>query len=172
MPEREAIEPKQAGHIKDARGRKVTQLDPIALHLLRQRNVIDADALQAIVNEKGVRIPGGERAALIGGFCGMLLVIGLFTHALITGGIRHAASTVPVPVLYLLCLPWIIWFSIKRKRFGNAAAAMLKHFRCPHCGYDIRMLPADPTDGATVCPECGCAWKLGDARETGGHGHG
>jgi transcription initiation factor TFIIIB Brf1 subunit/transcription initiation factor TFIIB len=37
---------------------------------------------------------------------------------------------------------------------------MLKHRRCPHCGYDIRGLPVDPQDGATVCPECGCAWEL------------
>jgi hypothetical protein len=152
--------PQQAGRITDARGRKVRQLDPIAIHLLRQHNVIDAVALQAIVHEKKVRITGGERAALVGGLCGVLLVIGLFTHALISGGMRAAASAVPVPVLYLLCLPWIIWFGIKRKRFGNVAAAMLKHLRCPHCGYDIRMLPVDPADGATICPECGCAWKL------------
>jgi transcription initiation factor TFIIIB Brf1 subunit/transcription initiation factor TFIIB len=37
---------------------------------------------------------------------------------------------------------------------------MLKHLRCPHCGYDLRGLAADPEDGATVCPECGCAWRL------------
>ena len=29
---------------------------------------------------------------------------------------------------------------------------------------DLRMLPVDPKDGVTVCPECGCAWRLeGDA---------
>ncbi len=27
-------------------------------------------------------------------------------------------------------------------------------------GYDLRMLPSDPADRATVCPECGHAWKL------------
>ena len=37
---------------------------------------------------------------------------------------------------------------------------MLQHRRCPHCGYDLRLLPDDCSDGATVCPECGCAWKL------------
>ncbi len=31
---------------------------------------------------------------------------------------------------------------------------------CASCGYDLRMLPADPVDGVTVCPECGCRWKL------------
>ena len=37
---------------------------------------------------------------------------------------------------------------------------MLQHLRCPHCGYDLRLLPTDPKDGASVCPECGCAWRL------------
>ena len=31
---------------------------------------------------------------------------------------------------------------------------------CPNCGYDLRLLPVDSVDGATVCPECGRAWKL------------
>lgn len=150
----------KAGRITDARERKVTQLDPIALYLLRQHDVIDADALRAIANEEGVRIKGGERAALIGGICGALLVIFLFAHALISGDIRDATSAKSVGLLYLCSIPWIIWFGVKRKRFGNVAAAMLKHLRCPHCGYDIRGLPTDSEDGATVCPECGCAWKL------------
>ena len=150
----------QAGRIKDTRGRSVRQLDPVALHLLRQHNVIDADALQAIVNEKGVRITGGERAALIGGLCGALLVISLFTHALITGDIRDAPLAKSAGLLYLCSLPWIIWYGTKRRRFGKVAAAMLKYRRCPHCGYDLRMLPTDPDDGATICPECGCAWML------------
>jgi hypothetical protein len=162
----------QAGHIKDARGRKVRQLDPIALHLLRRHNVIDSDALQAIVNEKGVRIARGERAALIGGFCGALLAISFFTYALITGDIRDAPSAKSVGLLYLCSLPWITWYGIKRKRFGNVAAAMLGHRRCPHCGYDLRFLPTHPADGATVCPECGCAWRLDTRQSAGGQDDG
>ena len=42
---------------------------------------------------------------------------------------------------------------------------MLKHLRCPHCGYDIRGLPTAPEDVATECPECGCAWRLEDEAE-------
>ena len=29
-----------------------------------------------------------------------------------------------------------------------------------NAGYDLRQLPVDPEDRATVCPECGCAWIL------------
>jgi hypothetical protein len=160
MAERRSPSTRQAWRIKDARGRKVTQVDPIALSLLRQHNVIDAETLHAIANEKGVRIAAGERAALIGGLCGAFLVISLFTYALMTGDIRNAPYAKSAGLLYLCSLPWIIWYGIKKKRFGKVATAMLKRSRCPHCGYDLRMLPVDPQDGATVCPECGCAWIL------------
>lgn len=149
-----------AGRIKDARGRTVTQLDPIALYVLRQHNVIEADTLRAIANAKGVRVALVERVALIGGLCGALAVITLFTFALITGDIRDAPLAKSSSLLYLCTLPWIIWYGIKRRRFGHVAAVMLSHQRCPHCGYDLRMLRTDPNDGATVCPECGCAWRL------------
>ncbi|GAF77658.1 unnamed protein product [marine sediment metagenome] len=152
--------PEGVGHVKDARGRKVTQLDPVALHLLRRHDVIEADALRAIANEKGVRITGAERASLFGGVLGALLVISLFTIALITGGIRNAPLAKSAGLIHLCSIPWIVWYAIKRRRFGKVAAAMLKYSRCPHCGYDLRLLPTDSGDGATVCPECGCAWQL------------
>jgi hypothetical protein len=149
-----------SGRIKDARGRRVTQLDPIALYLLRRHDVIEADALKAIANEKGVRIAAREHVALVGGLCGVLLVIVFFTHALITGDIRDATYAKMGSLLWFCAIPWIIWFALKRKRFGAVAAAMLKHRHCPHCGYDLRLLPVEPADGATVCPECGTAWRL------------
>jgi hypothetical protein len=149
--------------IEDARGRKVTQLDPLAMYLLRQHGVIEADALNAIANEKGVKIKTVERSALIVGICGAVLVTCLFTYALITGDIRNAATAKSAGLVYLCSLPWIIWGGIKRRRFSQVTAAMLKYRRCPHCGYDLRMLPTDPADGATVCPECGCAWRIQEA---------
>ncbi len=160
MTEQTSHPTQQTGRIKDARGRRVTQVDPIALYLLRQHEVIDADTLHAIANEKGVRIAPGERVALIGGLCGALLVIGFFTFESITGGIRDASIAKSAGLLFLGSLPWIIWYGIKRKRFKNVARVMLKYLQCPHCGYDIRGLPVDPADGTTVCPECGCAWSL------------
>ena len=63
-------------------------------------------------------------------------------------------------MFFLCAIPWIMRFNIKKRRFGKVGAAMLKYLRCPHGGYDLRLLPTDPVDGATVCPECGLAWKL------------
>jgi hypothetical protein len=153
---------RNAGRVKDARGRSVTQLDPVAMHLLHQHHVIEADTLRAIASEKGVRMNVAERAALLGGFCGAVLVISLFSYALLTGDIRNAPMAKSAGLIYLCSMPWIVWYGIKRKRFGQVAAAMLRHQRCPHCGYDLRLLPPDPGDRATVCPECGCAWQVAD----------
>jgi hypothetical protein len=59
------------------------------------------------------------------------------------------------------------WQSGRRARAKTVVAAMLEHRRCPHCGYDIRGLPADLKDRATICPECGCAWRLEPGESAG-----
>ena len=155
----------QRGRIVDARGIRVTQLDPIALLLLHKYDIVDADSLRTIADTKGVRVTRGEKAALIGGACAALLVIALFVYALISGDIRDATIAKSSGLLYLCSVFWIIWFAIKRKRFKYVAAAMLEQRRCPHCGYDLRSLPTEASDGVTICPECGCAWQLGGASD-------
>jgi hypothetical protein len=149
--------------VKDARGKKVTQLDPVGMYLLRQHDVIEPDVLRAIAQEEGLKVTPKERAALIIGLAGALLVIVLYTHAFFTGDLRDATYAKTSSLLFLCAIPLVAWYRMRRARFGQVAAAMLKHLRCPHCGYDLRMLPADPADGATTCPECGCAWRLGPA---------
>ncbi len=44
----------QAGHFKDARGRKVTLLDPVTMHLLHQHDMIPAETLRELSDEIGV----------------------------------------------------------------------------------------------------------------------
>ncbi len=146
---------------KDARGRSVTLLDPVAMYLLRQHDVIDADTLRAIAQEKGVRISGKERGALTISVIALLLVGGLFTHSLIMDGFRDAPYAKTSAMLYFSVVFLVVWHFLKRARFSHIAAAMLRYSRCPHCGYDVTHLPTDPDDGMTVCPECGCAWMLG-----------
>lgn len=140
-------------------------MDPVAMHLLHQHDVIQANVLRAIAREKGVRITRRERASLIVTVVGLLTVAGLFTHSLAVGDFAGGPLARSASLLFFCLPPWWVWNRLKRSRFGKVAAAMLKYSRCPHCGYDLRLLPTDPEDGATVCPECGCAWRLvGEAR--------
>ena len=154
------VDPRKHFWIKDARGRKVAQFDPVAMQLLRQYDVIDADALRQIAHEKGVGIRSQERIFLIVGVVGAISVIGLFSYEGIFGGLRDAGFAKTSGLLYLCAAPWILWHLVRLSRRDSITAAMLKHLRCPHCGYDLRLLPPDAGDNATVCPECGCAWKL------------
>jgi len=147
--------------IKDARGRCVTQLDPVSLTLLRQYDTVDGHTLRQVVAEESVRIQKKERVALLRSLGVGLLVVGLFLYAvLIEGDFFSAPLARTASLLYFGAIPWVIWYVLKRARFKHVAAAMLKYLCCPHCGYELRLLPADSTDGTTVCPECGCAWRL------------
>ncbi|MHC4766639.1 MAG: hypothetical protein ACYTF2_16210 [Planctomycetota bacterium] len=148
------------GHIRDARDRKVTQLDPVAMHLFHQHDVIEADTLRAIAHEPGVEIRGPERIWLVGGVVGLFLVVGFFFHSIVTRDFGTGPFARSAALAYFSIVPWVFWVGLKRARFGKVAAAMLKHGRCPHCGYHLRGLPPDEQDGATVCSECGCAWDL------------
>ncbi|MHC4140400.1 MAG: hypothetical protein ACYSUF_00490 [Planctomycetota bacterium] len=158
------------GHITDARDRTVTQLDPVTMYVLQQHDVIEADALRAIAHEPGVEIAGWERASLITGVVALLLVIGLFVQSIIMKDFSAAPFARSAALVYFSFVPWVFWFGLKRVRLGKVRAAMLKHGRCPHCGYSLRGLPADEKDGATVCPECGCAWNLASLSADGHDG--
>lgn len=151
---------KRPKYIRDARRRKVTQLDPIVLYLTKRSEPIEREVLGRIVAEKGVRMTGFERAAMIGSLVLLVALICVIIMKLMQGmPPATLARRMSVPS-YSFVLPFIVWGGMKRSRFGKTAAAMLRHLRCPHCGYDLRNLPVDGNDNATLCPECGCAWTL------------
>lgn len=153
--------PKHRAYVRDARGRRVKQLDPVALRLFGRNDVIEDDVLRAITLEKGARMPWYKWAALFLSVILFFVVIGIISYDLFHGRLPTARRPGQLPaMLYCLVWPYIVWWHARRQRFARTAAAMLTHLRCPHCGYDLRMLPTDPDDEATVCPECGCAWKL------------
>ena len=158
------------GRITDARERGVTQLDPVTMHALHQHDVIEADVLRAIAHEPGVETTGGERASLIGGVVALCLVIGFFLQSIVMKDLSAAPFARSAPLVYFSIVPWVFWVGLKRARFGRVAAAILKHRRCPHCGYSLQGLATDEQDDATVCPECGCAWKLTPASVSGDGG--
>jgi hypothetical protein len=70
-------------------------------------------------------------------------------------------------VVLLLVLAWFVWRRshwLMRRPPAEVRAIMLGLGRCPACGYSLRGFVAEG-DGATVCAECGGAWRM-DARNT------
>jgi hypothetical protein len=156
--------PGWSARIVDARGRRVAQLDPVSMHLLRRHDVIDADTLRAIAEEIG---PASSRATIrwfwafqaLPILCLPFFFVWVF---FIKGGRDPVAIALWSTILACLVIGiWGFCSSARRKRFHRVRDAMLRHGRCPHCGYNLTGLAADPEDGATVCPECGCAWSRG-----------
>ena len=141
------------------------QLDPVMMRLFHQHDVIPAETLCKLAEEIGVGWPKLVRLTFF------VMLVALIVYFLTTGvylltdlvsgnagldAFRERLSLL-IPALAGLLS---IWFVSARVRFKRIRGILLKHSRCPHCGYDLRLLPSDPADGATVCPECGCAWRL------------
>jgi len=168
MAEPKSRKTRRPKHIKDARGRKVTQLDPMVLYLLQKSEPIERETLAKIVSEKGVRMTGLERAAMIGSLVLLAAFICVMIVKLAGGQPWGELMRRMVAPSYLFIWPFIVWGGTRASRFGKTAAAMLKHRRCPHCGYDLRGQPSDPDDNVTLCPECGCVWELADAAAAAG----
>jgi hypothetical protein len=177
MAERRSPPTHETGRIDDARGRRVTQLDPVKLHLLNQRSVIPAEALRSMVDQI---LPGARRQRLfqiLSLALGFILIVGgniiYFRHFSTWKGFDPVNVTIYVVQLVIILSGPLLAFRIARAKYvSRVASVMLKHRHCPHCGYDIRGLPVDPTDGATVCPECGCAWDLDAGGDDAGCGGG
>jgi hypothetical protein len=141
----------------------VTFLDPYELHLLRRSDVIPADTLQQIANEVGFGMPkwqhrGYVACVLIFLACVVFLVVWKLVRRTGVDTVERVLWPVNLAVFGIGAVQF--WRSGRRARAKRICAVMLAHRRCPHCGYDLRMLSTDPDDGATVCPECGCAWGL------------
>jgi hypothetical protein len=157
--------PGSGRRIRDARGRDVTQLDPVAMYVLNQDRMIPADTLRQMADE--IR-PGARRQALL------QICTVIFSFLFIVGGnvvyFRFFSSwkgldpvnvtIYGIQLLVILGGPFLAYRVVRQTYSNHIASVMLEYSRCPHCGYDIHGLPADPADGTTVCPECGCAWKL------------
>lgn len=161
------------GNVRDARGRVVTQLDPVMMLLFHGDSVIDRAQLDAIVEELEPGVPARHRRLIFFAAVAFMLLLAagmmLLYYVSNASGRRDIISTLMNPaitggaIVGGVIVPWII---TKQKRMRRASQVMLEHRRCPHCGYSLNGLPSDPADGATVCPECGCAWLLGSGEAT------
>jgi hypothetical protein len=172
MGEKVAVSEKRTGYIHDARGRRVTQLDPVAMNLLRGHTLIAADTLRKMAEEID---PGEVRKRRMGLVMGV--VFALVAYILLFFYFRFfAKGSWRDPVMMVFYASYLVFPSVfVYLKFRKARTArnerihliMLKYRHCPHCGYDIRGLPVNPDAGATVCPECGCAWMLDDPQSAG-----
>jgi hypothetical protein len=116
-------------------------------------------------------LPGARRQRLLQVLSvasGVLLIVGgniiYFRYFSTWKGIDPVMGMIYViQAVVILSGPLIAYRMAKSRYAKRVARVMLMHRHCPHCGYDIRRLPADPTDGATICPECGCAWRMVDS---------
>ena len=155
----------QGGRIEDARGRTVRQLDPVKMHLLNQRCVIPPATLRSLADEL---LPGARRQRLIQFLSvglGFFIVVGgtfiYFIYFSTWKGLDPVNVTIYAVQFVVIMLGPVLAFRMARAKYASrVASVMLAHHHCPHCGYDIRGLSADPGDGVTVCPECGCAWQV------------
>ena len=163
MTETEIPKPGRTRHVRDARGRSAALLDPYELNLLRKYEVIPAETLRLIAGQLGFGLPrwqGRTYVAIV------IAILWIWAFLFIWNAIRSSGFDTLARVLglanFILYVVGVVvfWRGGRRARAKHICAIMLRHLRCPHCGYDIRGLPLAPEDGATVCPECGCAWHL------------
>lgn len=172
VPEQSESPSQPAGRIIDARGREVSQLDPVMMHLLRRPGIIPLDVLREIARELGFGLAKVRKLTVWANFLGIVCL----AIALAICFIRVARGSLGVRGMFLRLIPFIAvltatfgtWVAARNVRQNRVIKVMLKHLHCPHCGYNIGGLPTSSEDGATVCPECGCAWHLEESQSRGG----
>ena len=153
---------------QDARGRSVRMLDPVTLHVLHRYDTIDAGTLHEIVEDLEPGTARFRRYVIIIVPSSILLVaLGIATLYYFSDAAARAdlVSTLKNPVIVvpnIVCCFIVPWIVARQARMKRVRSVMLRHRRCPHCGYDLRGSPADPNDAMTTCPECGCAWLLSE----------
>jgi hypothetical protein len=143
------------------------------LHVLRRPGAIEADVLDRIVDELEPGTAKMRPFLIIALAAGVVLALaGVLVSVMFDnrpGAWQDLVDTVTSPVVMatnvfvIAFVPWMVVHK-RRSRRGRVSALMIKHRRCPHCGYSVQGLPVDPADGATVCPECACAWRLDDPK--------
>jgi predicted RNA-binding Zn-ribbon protein involved in translation (DUF1610 family) len=157
--------PDSTGRIQDAHGRWVTQLDPASLLVRGRFDVVEEPALHAIVEELE---PGTARArrhlmliipGAIAAIAALVLLLYYFGDASFRKDLVSSLLNPAIMVPCIVSCSLVPWLAARKTRLRRAAYAMLKHHRCPHCGYNLHGLSTAP---AAVCPECGCAWLIDD----------
>ncbi len=166
-PQSEKNRHRKTTHIHDARGRKVVQLDPYEMWLLHQHDAIDAETLKQLADEIGSGVDAKRRRGvrvfmIVGSILAIVFAIQVVDLAL-HGRLLEVLRPQNFGTFSMCFVAWALWVKARNARFRKVREIMLAHHRCPHCGYDLAGLREDASDGAIVCPECGCAWKRSEA---------
>ncbi len=167
MAEKDQTTAPRRGHLADARRNMVALLDPCALHSVGRYDLIEASPLGEIVGQ--INGEWERRRWIAYTLIGLPAIAFIVVVVLLlqnSGGSIGPFEKTWMVVLFAACVlnVGMLWLGIRSTRLKRACAIMLDHRCCPHCGGDIRGLPTAPEDGATICPECGRAWKLRDAQ--------
>lgn len=156
------------GKTLDARGRRVTVVDPGIDWLLGRSDRIDAETQNRIMAELGVKAHPARRR-ILGGIALVVFLIAIAAGGIaidvfrggagarqdLLGSLKITGPGVGAMLIAGALIP--IWLA-RRSRLQRAQTVMLRNGHCPHCGYRIAEIPPDSQTGHTVCPECGCAW--------------
>jgi hypothetical protein len=151
--------------VTDARGRRVSQFDTVAMHILHRHDVIPKNDLRTLATAiDPVEVKRRPRMALLTPVWITLWYAAFFGYFYF---FKRWRGWDPVLVMFasfyflypiaMLCFGAL---RARRARWTRIGRIVIEHRHCAHCGYDLRGCPTDPTDGVTVCPECGCAWRL------------
>ena len=120
LAEDESHPPQQAGRIKDARGRVVSQLDPVMMHLLHRHDTIPRDVLEELAKRIGIKITRATRLAFWGGWA-CLIVCAVALTILLTGLVegaigfrRFVQGTIPFMGSWIG--PFTFWATTRKAR--------------------------------------------------------
>jgi hypothetical protein len=153
-----------AGKVRDDRGRIVRLFDPFSPHLWFNQLAWVTAVRREVKREDGIKRGKLVRvvppALLVGVIWMTFETARIALQDLRAGGVLGSDA-----IWKIACLP-VIWLGLlgilrefRRARRVCVRRVMFRRQRCLHCGYSLRDLPFDPTDGLSVCPECGCAWR-------------
>jgi len=154
------------GVVCDARGRITCLFNPFALSLWHDRSP------WLVGIRRTLRRPEGKSRRVLNRLTTIIVVAALAWIVLdtvleVTGDVRLSGAvdygtriTIASRPTFVTCMLAVLW-AMRRPPRARVRGVMLAAARCPTCAYDLRKLPPDPTDGLTLCPECGSAWLLG-----------
>jgi hypothetical protein len=146
-------------------------IDPVKLLILHRFETIDPDTLHDIVEmmEPGTARLRRHAWIIISAAVAAIALLVAFIYYTGDAGLRKdLISTITNPAIIipnLVCCVVVPWIITRQNYMKHISAAMLKHRRCPHCGYDLRGAPP-AADGTSICSECGCAWLISDEAQT------